>query len=147
MQSSNKDYSKMSRNSTQHLEPCMRQGGKAFSLFSRCDGYLLCSVNTFWGCGYAWDVELLLTGIQAVYQRSLATWKDNNRIDVCLFHVNAKELQGGWGAQGTVHHKNIFLRTKGSLIHSLFLTIYLTIKTDRNHISEAFDSLLKDKVV
>lgn len=76
VQSTNKDYNKMSRNSTQGLEPCMEQIGKAISLFSKCDAYLFCYVNTFWGCSHAWDVELLLTGIQAVYQRSFAACKD-----------------------------------------------------------------------
>ncbi len=89
VQSTNKDYNKMSRNSTQGLEPCMEQIGKAISLFSKCDGYLLCYVNTFWGCSHAWDVELLLTGIQAVYQRSFTACKDTIELMCVLLHVNA----------------------------------------------------------
>lgn len=42
VQFTNKDYNMTSRNSTQGLEACMEQIGKAISLYTKCDGYLLC---------------------------------------------------------------------------------------------------------
>ncbi len=78
----------------------MEKIGKAISLFSKCDAYLLCYVNTFWGCSRAWDAELLLTGVQAVYQRSFAACKDTIG---WMCASCAKEPQGD--------HKNIFLRS------------------------------------
>lgn len=84
VQSTNKDYNKMSRNSTQGLEPCMEQIGKPLACLVNV--MAICYVNTFWGCSHAWDVELLLTGIQAVYQRSFTACKDTIEL-MCVSYM------------------------------------------------------------